>query len=93
MADKHPNAPRGHQVSTGWPAWRYGPNEQAAIFQTEADVPKGWADHPSKAFTPAPVEQKPAPVEPAVVDMPVDAPPVEAIERPSRRPLTLKRNG
>ena len=34
--DKKPKA--------GWPSWRYGPNGEAAIFQDEADVPKGWKD-------------------------------------------------
>lgn len=31
-----------------WPAWRYGPNGEGAVFESEADVPKGWHDHPSK---------------------------------------------
>lgn len=31
-----------------WPAWRYGPDGQSEIFQTEDDVPAGWKDHPSK---------------------------------------------
>lgn len=31
-----------------WPAWYYGPNGAAEIFEKEADVPKGWEDHPSK---------------------------------------------
>lgn len=31
-----------------FPSWRYGPGGQAQIFQSEADVPKGWFDHPSK---------------------------------------------
>jgi hypothetical protein len=31
-----------------WPAWHYGPNGEAKIFHKEADVPKGWHDHPSK---------------------------------------------
>lgn len=31
-----------------WPAWFYGPDGAAEIFQSEADVPKGWEDHPSK---------------------------------------------
>lgn len=29
-----------------WPAWRYGPNGQAQIFQREEDVPVGWVDSP-----------------------------------------------
>lgn len=31
-----------------YPAWRHGPDGQSAIFDSEADVPKGWVDHPSK---------------------------------------------
>lgn len=32
-----------------WPSWRYGPNGEAEIFETEDQVPAGWADHPDKA--------------------------------------------
>jgi len=28
----------------GWPSWRYGPKGEAAVFESEADVPKGWKD-------------------------------------------------
>jgi hypothetical protein len=35
-----------------WPGWRYGPKGQSAIFESEADVPKGWEDHPSKVGGP-----------------------------------------
>ena len=31
-----------------WPSFRYGPDEQAQIFERAEDVPAGWADHPSK---------------------------------------------
>ena len=31
-----------------WPAWFYGPNGAAQIFNHPDDVPKGWADHPDK---------------------------------------------
>lgn len=31
-----------------WPSWRYGPGGASDIFQSEAEVPAGWADHPSK---------------------------------------------
>jgi len=31
-----------------WPAWRYGPNGESAIFQHEAEVPKDWVDSPAK---------------------------------------------
>jgi hypothetical protein len=31
-----------------FPAWFYGPNGEAEIFQAEEDVPAGWVDHPAK---------------------------------------------
>ena len=34
----------GHKVSADWPSWRYGPKGEAAIFESEDDVPKGWKD-------------------------------------------------
>jgi len=54
-----------------WPSWRYGPNDQAMICNTQADVPEGWVDHPSKLVAPEPAPepapentQKPAPAAP-----------------------------
>lgn len=38
-----------------FPGWRYGPNGEAQIFQTEADVPKGWTDNPNDFKEPATV--------------------------------------
>jgi hypothetical protein len=32
-----------------WPAWFYGPNGEAEIFASEADVPDGWRDTPAPA--------------------------------------------
>lgn len=32
-----------------WPSWRFGPNGQKAIFQSEEEVPDGWTDSPHKA--------------------------------------------
>lgn len=40
------------EIDRNWPAWYYGPDGAAEIFEKKADVPKGWQDHPSK------VEQK-----------------------------------
>lgn len=31
-----------------WPAWRFGPDDQSAVFASEDEVPGGWADHPSR---------------------------------------------
>lgn len=31
-----------------WPAWYFGPGGQAQIFESAADVPKGWKDNPAK---------------------------------------------
>lgn len=32
-----------------FPAWFYGPDGEAAVFDSADDVPKGWADHPGNA--------------------------------------------
>ncbi len=39
-------SPKGPHVA--WPSWRYGPNQEAEIFQRAEDVPAGWKDHPRK---------------------------------------------
>ena len=31
-----------------WPAWYYGPDGQAAIFENADNVPSGWVDDPRK---------------------------------------------
>lgn len=31
-----------------FPGWRWGPDGEARLFQSESDIPKGWVDHPSK---------------------------------------------
>lgn len=43
-----------------WPAWRYGPGEQSAVFEKAEDVPEGWEDAPQKvgADNSPPPEQK-----------------------------------
>ena len=38
-------------VYQAWPAWRYGPDGEAAIFDGPDDVPEGWGTTP----TPLPV--------------------------------------
>ena len=35
-----------------WPSWRYGPNGEAEIFQSAADVPYGWVARPGQVFVP-----------------------------------------
>lgn len=49
-----------------WPAWYYGPDGAAEIFNNDDEVPEGWQDHPSK------VGGQKAPKADAVV--PVDSP-------------------
>ena len=39
------------EINEGFPAWRYGPDNQESIFTTPEQVPEGWMDHPS-AFSP-----------------------------------------
>jgi hypothetical protein len=31
-----------------WPSWFYGPDNASKICESEAEVPAGWVDHPSK---------------------------------------------
>lgn len=45
-----------------WPAWRYGPNRAAEIFENENDVPAGWQDHPSKVEGAKPIDTPASPV-------------------------------
>lgn len=44
-----------------WPAWFYGPNDAAEIFEKAEDVPAGWVDHPALVGT----EKAPAKTAPA----------------------------
>lgn len=37
-----------HTPEQRWPAWWYGPEGQAELFNSEEEVPQGWEDHPSK---------------------------------------------
>ncbi len=39
-------------VFQAFPSYRYGPNGEAEVFESEADVPEGWLDHPSKFNAP-----------------------------------------
>jgi hypothetical protein len=34
-------------MSDKFPGWRYGPNGQSAIFDSEKEIPAGWVEHPS----------------------------------------------
>lgn len=40
-----PDHPYRHQ---DFPSWRYGPNGQSVIVNSEDETPAGWEDHPSK---------------------------------------------
>jgi|688.fasta_scaffold1575509_1 hypothetical protein len=42
------------------PAWFYGPNGEAEIFNDPSDVPAGWRDHPFKVDETAPAEKRAA---------------------------------
>lgn len=35
-------------ATSTFPSWRYGPADQAEIFETADAVPEGWEDHPEK---------------------------------------------
>lgn len=49
----------GKKPRSQWPAVRFGPGGQEAIFNSEAEVPKGWQDHPSKVGEPEPEREDP----------------------------------
>lgn len=37
-------------------SWFYGPGGEAAVFESAADAPEGWEDHPSKCRKAKPVD-------------------------------------
>lgn len=44
-----------------FPGWRFGPDGQQGLFETEDEVPEGWTDNPNdfNAAPAAPAQQKP----------------------------------
>ncbi len=66
-----------------WPAWWYGPQGQAAVFQRADDVPEGWRDSPA-ALTFPPPEPAPEPVAPAAE--PLQVVPTPPLENSSSEP-------
>ncbi|MBA4165521.1 MAG: hypothetical protein C0510_12995 [Erythrobacter sp.] len=62
------------------PAWFYGPNGAAKIFDNPEDVPAGWQDHPSKVGAAAvplektpPTNSQPTPTTPDTETVQIDA--------------------
>ena len=51
-----------------FPAWRYGPNGEAQIFDHKEEVPNGWVDSPAKVGKPQP--KAPAPKKAEVLKAP-----------------------
>lgn len=47
-----------------WPAWRYGPDGQKAIFESPEEVPEGWGDVPPTA---TPAGEEPVHVDPSLI--------------------------
>lgn len=53
-------------IDRSWPSWRYGPNGESAIFNSEPEVPVGWTkkpgDTPDEIYvpraTPEPVDRE-----------------------------------
>lgn len=39
--------PEAVEPEKGFPSFRYGPDGQSAVFNSAADAPKGWHEHPS----------------------------------------------
>lgn len=45
-------ARRRSRAKVEWPAWRYGPSGESAIFERAEDVPPDWYSAPQQAFEP-----------------------------------------
>jgi hypothetical protein len=58
-----------------WPAWRYGPDGQSAVFNAEDEVPAGWASHPGLVKEGVPDAPPPAPKAPRARRKAADAAP------------------
>lgn len=43
---------RSRRKFSEWPAWRYGPDGQSAIFNGPEEVPVDWVDSPTKKYEP-----------------------------------------
>lgn len=41
-------------VSNQWPAWMYGPNGEASVFNSAEEVPFGYTHRPGELFIPPP---------------------------------------
>lgn len=59
-----------------WPAWRYGPEGESRVFDSEAEVPAGWQDHPSKVTAKAAPKPAPTPAATGAAPVPGAAAPV-----------------
>ena len=68
--------------SNAWPAWRYGPNGEADIFESEAAVPKGWKSHPSAFDKPEKAEKAEKAQKAPEEIKPAEAPAVDASGAP-----------
>jgi hypothetical protein len=52
----------------GWPAWRYGPNGEAEVFESGDQVPEGWTDAPVEHDDREPELPLPEPAKPPPAD-------------------------
>lgn len=41
---------RNRRFQVEWPAWRFGPDGQKAMFEKPEDVPMGWTSRPQLQF-------------------------------------------
>lgn len=49
-------APVIDEKGNSWPSWRYGPDGSSGVFNSAAEVPKGWKDHPGAFGVAAPLD-------------------------------------
>lgn len=77
-----------------WPSWRYGPNGASKLCENEAEVPKGWVDHPVAAEKltekAAKAETKPAGEQAGNADVDASGAPFDPALHAASRSLTSK---
>ncbi len=65
-----------------WPSWRYGPNGESVLCENEAEVPKGFKDHPAAFDKPEKAEKAEEAQKAPEETKPTEAPAVDASGAP-----------
>jgi hypothetical protein len=74
-------------MAKSWPAWFYGPNGEAEVFERKDDVPAGWTDSPQEKTDGQAEDQKtPDQAEPGD-NLAVTIPPADATDEQNTAPV------